>query len=87
MNKRDKRIDSHWLKGKIGKQKKDFEAYLRNSQEILEIFKDKIESLEKEVYLQESSENQYDKDWQFLQAHRNGKKEALKSLKTLVQHI
>ena len=81
------KLSSEWFIGVSKDEKDQREKYIRNVQDVLEVFKVKIEKMEKEIYDDESSEASYDKDWQFLQAHRNGKKEALKTLKALVKHI
>jgi hypothetical protein len=43
--------------------------------------------MEEEIFSAECKEEQYKSDWGYLQAHRNGKKDALKTLRALFKHI
>lgn len=67
------------------KEKETFEKSVRNAAHVLERLRDVIEEYEIEIYQKESSESDYGEGWQFLQAHRNGKKEAFKTIKRLVE--
>lgn len=81
------KLSIDWIKHLKGKEKEDFATLVRNSTQVLTRLKEVIEELEEEVYNSESGEDQYEKDWQYLQAHRNGKKQALRRLKKLVTHL
>ncbi len=82
------KLSSLWTQHLRGEEKQKFEDYLRGSTTIIDRLRRIIEDFEHEVYLNESAEADYtDKDWMFLQAHRNGKKEALRKLKKLTDHV
>jgi len=89
MTQRVKDISSDWIKHKPrgSKEQEEFASLVRNSTLILERLSEIIETKEKEILDLESNEAQYDKNWAVLQAHRNGKKEALRYFKTLTQHL
>lgn len=76
-----------WTQHLRGKEKEDFELYVRNSTQLLTRLNDIIESEETKVWEEERSGEQYDAGWQFKQAHRNGKKEVLGLIKKLTQHL
>lgn len=81
------KLNEFWLRGLKDKEREDFETFVRNSTPVLEVLLKKLNQMEQEISEKESGESQYNSDWAFLQAHRNGKKEALKTLKGLLKHI
>lgn len=69
-------------------EKAKFEEYIRNSSDLILRLRGILDKFEDEVYQAESSEPDYEKDsWGYLQAHRNGKKEILRVLQKLTQHL
>jgi hypothetical protein len=82
------RLDSRWTRGLKGKDKAEFEEYLRNATQLFTRLKELIEERENEIYMKEASEDDYAvSDWENLQAHRNGRKQELRIMKKLCEHI
>lgn len=82
------KLSTLWIQHiRDSKEKADFEAYIRNCTQILTRLRDIIEAEEQAIYQDEATEAQYDDGWQFSQAHRNGKKDALRKLKKLTDHL
>lgn len=84
------RLQGQWFRGvhnnKEGKEKR--ELLVRNSHDILSLLRDIIEDMQLDILEEESTEIDYNQnDWAYLQAHRNGKKEALKTIKALTEHL
>lgn len=83
-----KRLSNLWTRGLKDKEKEDFESLLRNNTQLFSRLKQIIEEREMEIYNKEGSENSYDSpSWENLQAHRNGRKEELRIMKKLCEHI
>lgn len=83
-----RKLSPLWTKGLRDKEKADFEAYVRNSTGLLIHLRKIIEEFELSIFLDESNEAQYeDPSWGYLQAHRNGRKETLRTLKKMTDHL
>lgn len=82
------RICVDWFKNLQKDQQEDFKTYVRNSTQLIDQLRYIIENYEHEIYEEECKESSYEvSDWTYLQAHRNGKKEILRKLKKLTDHI
>lgn len=78
-------LQLQWTKGLSGKEKEDFSNLIRNSTAQFRPIIDYLQDLENEIYNDESSEADYgNREWAYLQAHRNGKKEIIRKLRTLL---
>ena len=84
-----KKLSPLWLTGveKRSEDSKQFEALVRNSVQIINKINLIIEDYERRIWDKESSEESYSEGWGYLQAHRNGEKEALRKLKKLTEHL
>lgn len=76
-----------WCKKLKGKEKEDFETYVRNATQIVERLRDIIREREEEIGKSETSDDYESGSWAYKQAHRNGRKEELNALKTLTAHL
>jgi hypothetical protein len=84
------RLQGAWFRGVHNnkEEKEKREALIRNSHDVLSILLEIVEDMQLSVLEDESTEVDYTgNDWAYLQAHRNGKKEALKTVKGLLQHL
>jgi len=82
------KLDARWFIGmRSPEEKKEREAYVRNSEPLLVVILNEIEKLEQDIYSEECNRKSYSGDWAFAQAHRNGNKEALQNIKGLLKHI
>ena len=78
-------LQLQWTKGLSGKAREDFKELIRNSTPQFEPILKYLQELEDQIYQDEASETDYmNREWAYLQAHRNGKKEIIKKLKTLL---
>lgn len=83
-----KQLNTLWIQTlRDPEKKKNFEEAIRNSGVTLMRLRDIIEELERGILAKQASEESYSKDWQFLQAHRNGALEMLKTMKKLTDHV
>ncbi len=85
----NKKLSAHWLKNiRDPKKREDAEKTILNSTIALGRLREILEDFEQEVLKEEVSEENYDKaSWAYLQAHRNGKKQALRTIKKLTDHL
>lgn len=80
------RLSSDWVRGMTKEEKEDFESQLLNSP-IPDKIKEILERRMLTILDQETSEEQFDHDWAYLQAFRNGKKAVLKDLLKLFSYL
>lgn len=76
-----------WTKGLSDKEKEDLEVQLRNSvvlRRLLLILNEKLQTLsDQEVSVQDYD----DPSWAFKQAHRNGERKGLKTIRDLLNFL
>lgn len=83
-----KKLDSRWTRHLKGDEKEEFQALVRNSTQVLTRLYNIILDEEERIYEAESKETDYSaSDWANLQAHRNGRKQELRTLRKLVEHL
>jgi hypothetical protein len=84
-----KRIPLDWIKHLADDaERKEFEAYIRNSGAVLRRFRQLIEDKERTLLAEETTPGDYDNpSWAYKQADRNGAKRALKQLKQLLEFL
>jgi hypothetical protein len=81
------KISLAWVSNLKGQEREDFKTLVTSSA-VLERLKQILEGFEDEVSQNEASETDYrSSDWAYLQAHRNGKKEMLRKIYSLVAHL
>jgi hypothetical protein len=82
------KLSLEWTKHLSKEDKEDFEAYIRNSTQIVERLRNILDSYELQTMDSQADEKSYDSpSWEYLQAHRNGKLEMIRRIKKLTDHI
>ena len=81
------KLSTLWCRHLPKTDKADFESTVRNSTAVLNRLEAILQEYEAKIFQDESTEESYGSGWQYLQAHRNGKKDLLRQLRGLTKHL
>lgn len=84
---RQRNLQLDWLKHLPDNERKEFEDLVRNSRLLLGRLKDIVDERLSVLERQEGSTETYDSGYPYRQAHINGRRQALKDIRKLVEFL